>query len=83
MSVNFSLLPSSPTLALCAVLTSVYAIWTIRYNATHRLPPGPRGLPFFGNLFQLSTTPWKEFEIWRKQYGMSLGAEFFLVTSNS
>ena len=71
MSVDFAPQPFSLALALCAALASAYAIRTIMYNAAHGLPPGPKGLPFFGNLFQLSTAPWKEFDIWRKQYGTS------------
>ncbi|KAJ3823037.1 cytochrome P450 [Lentinula raphanica] len=35
-----------------------------------KLPPGPLGLPVFGNLFQLPTSrPWLAFDNWAKQYG--------------
>ena len=50
---------------------SVYIVQTIKHHTTHRLPPGPRGIPFLGPLFQLSATPWKEFETWKAQYGKS------------
>ena len=73
---SFDLSPRSSAsglaLGLSVFLTSIYVIRTIWYRATYKLPPGPKGIPFFGNLFQLSTTPWKEFEIWRKQYGKSI-----------
>jgi len=59
--------------ALCVsiALISVYAIRTVKSYAKGKLPPGPKGIPFLGSLLQLSKTPWKEFEVWKKQYGMS------------
>ena len=68
MSFNFQ----AHSVALCVsiALISVYAIRTVKNNAKGKLPPGPKGIPFLGNLFQLSKTPWKEFEVWKDQYGM-------------
>jgi len=52
-------------------LLSLYAIGTFKSYPKSKVPPGPKGIPFFGNLFQLSMTSWKEFDAWKKQYGMS------------
>ena len=60
-------------LLVCLVLTSIYTVQNVKRHTTHTLPPGPRGVPFFGPLFQLSGTPWKEFETWKAQYGKSTG----------
>jgi len=59
--------------ALCmsVALVTVYAMRTVKSYAKGKLPPGPKGIPFLGSLFQLSRTPWKEFEFWNEQYGMS------------
>ena len=69
MGLNFQ----AYSVALCVsiALISVYAIRTVKCCAKGKLPPGPKGIPFLGNLFQLSKTPWKEFEVWKKQYGTS------------
>ena len=56
---------------LSLAFASIYTIRTVRRHATHKFPPGPKGLPFLGPLFQLSVTPWKEFETWKAQYGKS------------
>ena len=62
------------SVAICVsvALISVYAIRVVKSYAKGKFPPGPKGIPFLGSLFQLSKTPWKEFEVWKKQYGMSI-----------
>ena len=62
------------TICLSIALVSIYALRTIKSYRKGKLPPGPKGLPFLGNLFQLSLMPWKEFEVWKKQYGTSTHA---------
>ncbi|KAE9389979.1 cytochrome P450 [Gymnopus androsaceus JB14] len=34
-----------------------------------QMPPGPRGLPFLGNIFQLPQHQWLRFTEWKEQYG--------------
>ena len=49
--------------------TSVKLNRNIR-NLRYPLPPGPPGLPFVGNAFQLRNAHWLTFSAWRKIYGM-------------
>ena len=64
----------SHPVAICVsvALVSIYAFRTIKSHHKEKLPPGPKGLPFLGNLFQLSLNPWKEFEVWKKEFGTSI-----------
>ena len=72
------------TICVSVALVLIYALQTIKSYRKGKLPPGPKGIPFLGNLFQLSSMPWKEYEVWKKQYGTSthpsvvLDADFVL-----
>ncbi|KZT58473.1 cytochrome P450 [Calocera cornea HHB12733] len=57
--------------ALPALLVLVLAVASdIRRKRSSRLPPGPPGLPIFGNALQLSFKfLWYQLDDWSKQYG--------------
>ena len=69
------LLSNMNPLLVCAVLvlTSILCVdWKYRLNLRY-LPPGPRGLPILGNIFQIPKFQWFRFTEWKAVYGMSFG----------
>jgi len=63
--------PSSTVLLGLALLT--FIIYSFYKSSALRaiLPPGPRGYPLVGNLFDISPRLWESFTEWKKQYGQS------------
>ncbi|PIN08979.1 Cytochrome P450 CYP2 subfamily [Handroanthus impetiginosus] len=51
------------------VLTPALLLLGRRHATTARLPPGPRGWPVFGNMFDLGTAPHKTIAALKKDYG--------------
>ncbi|KAH7928996.1 cytochrome P450 [Leucogyrophana mollusca] len=59
----------------------------LRQTQKGKLPPGPPGVPVFGNAFQLSRNAWTIFEDWKSQYGpliylQIVGQPFVVLNSN-
>nr|F1SY62.1 RecName: Full=Cytochrome P450 monooxygenase 58 [Postia placenta Mad-698-R]BAK09406.1 cytochrome P450 [Postia placenta] len=40
------------------------------------MPPGPRGLPLLGNIFQLPKLPWYRFTEWKEEFGPIFSLNF-------
>lgn len=74
----------SSTLCFVALL---YACKNRALRGPLPLPPGPRGLPLIGNVFDVNfTEPWLTYEEWGKQYGDILHAKLLgkdLIVVNS
>ncbi|KAF9463394.1 cytochrome P450 [Collybia nuda] len=50
-------------------LAIVFKYFHRLYYRSKYWPPGPRGLPILGNIFQLPSFPWFKFTEWKAQYG--------------
>uniref|UniRef100_A0A0W0F702 Cytochrome p450 n=1 Tax=Moniliophthora roreri TaxID=221103 RepID=A0A0W0F702_MONRR len=57
------------TLAHVLVLVCAWHIY-LKFKRPRNLPPGPKGYPIVGNLFQLNVNrPWHSLVEWKKTYG--------------
>ncbi|KAF8998255.1 cytochrome P450 [Cyathus striatus] len=60
-------------IALAIIVLTSLSIWGFpRRKSSHRLPPGPKGYPLIGNLFDMppnASKSWLTFADWGKKYG--------------
>ncbi|TFK64022.1 cytochrome P450 [Pluteus cervinus] len=61
-------------LSVLGLVCTLY-IWS-RPNESRRLPPGPKGLPFLGNIFQITQFQWLQFTEWKKEFGPIFSLNF-------
>ncbi|KAI0035650.1 hypothetical protein K488DRAFT_18409, partial [Vararia minispora EC-137] len=63
-------------LYVCLLTTSVWLVRT--WRKSWNLPPGPRPIPFFGNILQLPREmQWLTYYKWARQYGPIVYLRFF------
>ena len=60
----------SGILAGCAILLAV------RYlqSPWRKLPPGPRGIPFLGNVLKMRSKQWLSFMKWKEEFGQKFSS---------
>lgn len=53
------------------VLVTAYLFTKVllSFNAKGPLPPGPRGLPILGNIFQIPKFQWLKYTEWKEEFG--------------
>ena len=66
----FDVANNHPYLSVASVVLGIPALMRFARHRRYDLPPGPKGYPIVGNLFDLPPThPWEKFAEFGKQYG--------------
>ncbi|KAL0579186.1 hypothetical protein V5O48_002808 [Marasmius crinis-equi] len=87
-SYEFSYSENSRSVAGLALifLSAIYITRTLSERRKGKLPPGPKGLPIVGNLFQLSLDAWIPFTEWKYKFGslvyLTAGSQGILVINS-
>lgn len=70
MATRDFLLSRHALLSLIFLIIAVVYYVSFKAKGRYKYPPGPRGLPIFGNLFQLPPSyPGPQLAKWSEQYG--------------
>ncbi|KAI9567539.1 cytochrome P450 [Boletus coccyginus] len=78
---------STVALACVVVLSARRYLWNTILRTSYPLPPGPRGLPFIGNVIGVNLdNPWLMYAEWAKKYGdliytRVLGRDIIIINS--
>jgi hypothetical protein len=57
-------------------------LWHSRRKSQKPYPPGPKGFPIVGNLFDINNErPWITYGKWAKQYGKSVDIPIILIST--
>jgi hypothetical protein len=83
-----SMLPALRPLSLLSVYQSLLISVTaylfskvlLSFNAKGPLPPGPRGLPVLGNIFQIPKFQWLKYTEWQEVFGNLLSLSLSFAT---
>ncbi|KAH7920542.1 cytochrome P450 [Leucogyrophana mollusca] len=85
--INLPLVIALSTSLLTSLLVWRHSVWRRTNPSGLPLPPGPRGLPLIGNVFDIDPVrPWLTYNVWAERYGdivysSILGQQFIVISS--